>query len=137
MQDNIYIIWALIIGLVAAAIYSFYIKRALGGFIQKLFDLDAFDEESAVSLEEIGYDKNILVKHSLREGSNFSETVYNHNGKYYIPHRFIERAENKYKNEGASILVLVTTVIVFILIAIVVTYFAPKISEIINGLFNN
>lgn len=131
------IIWCVTIGIAIAAVYTFYNKKVLGGLVKKLFDMDAFDIDSAVDLGSAGYSKNIFIKYSLREGTSFADTVRCHDGRYYIPEEKIHKAENKYKDEGATIVVLLITLAVLFIVALIAVYAFPNlINQITNNLFS-
>lgn len=131
------IFWAFIIGVVIAAVYTFYTKKILGGFVRALLDANAFSESTAVSFEDLDYKPNFFLKYSLRDGSAFSDTVKNKDGKYYIPEEKIEKAESKYKGESITVLILLVSIFAFALIALLCIYLFPEFKEMVEGIFSS
>ena len=131
------IFWAFIIGVMIAAAYTFYTKKILGGFVRALLDADAFSEKTAVSFEDLGYKPNFFLKYSLRDGSAFSDTVKNCDGRYYIPEDKIEKAESKYKGESITILILLVAILAFAVVALLCIYLFPELVEMAEGLFTS
>lgn len=129
------IFWAFIIGVMIAAAYTFYTKKILGGFVRALLNADAFSESRAVSFEDIGYKPNFFLRYSLRDGSAFSDTVKNKNGKYYIPEEKIEKAESKYKGESITVMIMLVAILAFAAVALLCIYLFPELVEMAEGLF--
>ncbi|PKM62769.1 MAG: hypothetical protein CVU97_03705 [Firmicutes bacterium HGW-Firmicutes-21] len=139
MPDIKYILWAFIFGVGGATIYTFYTTSILGVLVRKLIAIDACSPETAISLEQIDYKLNSAVKYSLRKGTSYSETVkIDENGNYYINPLHLKRAKIKYKNEGMTVFVLFTTLIILAGVALISTYIYPeaidRINEFIGGL---
>ncbi len=134
MESYEQIILAFIVGVSVAAAYTFYTKSVLGSLVRKLFENNAFDEDSAITLEEAGCDKKFLLKYSLRPGTDFAETVRSVNGKYYIPEENIEKAESKYKGEGITVLIVLAAILVLALIALAGIYIFPDFMDMVRGI---
>ena len=128
------ILVAFILGVTVSAVYTYYVKSVLGRLVRGLFEANAFDEETAVTIEEAGCKNNFFIRYSLRPGTDFSETVKNANGKYYIPEDKIEKAENKYQNEGITIYVVLLTILAFAVITLVCIYVFPDLFEIVKNI---
>ncbi len=60
------------IGLIFASFITIYNKRFIGAFVRKLLHEECFDKNSAKALSELGYEKNLLMRYSLRAGSPLS-----------------------------------------------------------------
>lgn len=69
------ILYPMAIGIVLATCIAVFNKQTLGRFVKKLFDERASDENSAKTLAELGFEKNKIVKFSLREGSILRKVV--------------------------------------------------------------
>jgi len=128
------ILLAFIFGVTVAAIYTFYTKSVLGSLVRKLFEHNAFDTDSAISLEEAGCKKSFLIKYSLRQGTDFAETVKSFEGRYYIPEDKIEKAEYKYKSEGITVFVVLAAVLAFAIIALASIYVFPDLMEMVKDI---
>ena len=59
-------IFALFFGVFLAAFYTLYIRSILGGVVRKLIAGKNFDAASAKTLAELGFPKNIFVRHALK-----------------------------------------------------------------------
>lgn len=62
------VIWGLIIGVGVGAVCSVLTRRTLGTFVKRMHKAGAADPASALSLENIGMERNPILKLSLREG---------------------------------------------------------------------
>ncbi len=60
------------IGLIAAAAFTLYNKRYLGGFIRKMLREECLDASRAKTLEELGYKKSFGVKRAVRSFGTLS-----------------------------------------------------------------
>ena len=69
------ILIGLIIGIMLAGIGIVYTKRVLGAFVRKLLADEALSPESANTLEELGFNKNYLIRHGVRRGTNIRTVV--------------------------------------------------------------
>ena len=135
MEDYEQILWAFMIGVTLAAVYVFCVRRVLGGFVKKLLDRNAFTPETAVTLEEIGQKPGILLRRSLRRGTDFADTVAECDGRYYIPREQLEKAEHKYKNSAGGVAVLLVSIAVFAVVTAVLIYVFPQIVDMFKNLF--
>lgn len=62
------VVWGLIIGVGIGAAWSVLTRRTLGTFVKRMHKAGAADPASAVSLENIGMERNPIIQLSLREG---------------------------------------------------------------------
>ena len=60
------IVWSVCIGFIIGIIATFFVKKVLGRFISLILDTDARDEDSAVSLSDLGQDSNKFLKLCLK-----------------------------------------------------------------------
>ena len=135
MENYEQILWAFMIGVTLAAVYVFFVRRVLGGFVKKLLDHNAFTPETAVTLEEVGQKPGFLLMRSLRRGTDFSGTVAECEGRYYIPRENLEKAENKYKNSTGGVAVLLVSIAVFAAVTALCIYAFPQLLEMVKNLF--
>lgn len=131
-----YILWAFLAGVAVAAVYTYYTKKILGGFVRKLMQADAFYPDEGLTLEELGYSGNPFVKYALRKGTSFSETILNDNGRYYIPEEKIDKAENKYKDDSMTVYVVLLVFFALAVIGLIVSIALPELSSLFQNAFN-
>ncbi len=62
-------------GLIFASFITIYNKRFIGGFVRKLLKEECLSSDRAMTLSELGAEKNLLIRFSLREGSPLSRWV--------------------------------------------------------------
>ena len=70
-----WLVFGIYFGIVIASIVMYYNKTVLGGFIRKLDADGCLSDETAKSVEELGYAKNIFVKLSLKFGNTLRRVV--------------------------------------------------------------
>ncbi len=63
------------LGLIFSSFITIYNKRFIGGFIRKLLREKCIGTENAKTLSELGYEKNLLIRFSLRAESPLSRWV--------------------------------------------------------------
>ncbi len=122
-------LWSIAIGIAIAAVYTFYINRVLGTFVKALFAAEAFDEESAVTLESLNIKGGGFIRYSLREGTSFSETVKCTDGKYYIPEESMDKAESKYCGDKLSVFVVLAILITVFAVTLACSYMFPELFQ--------
>lgn len=133
-----YVLWAFMIGVAIATVYTFYTKRILGTLVRKLIAIDACSPETAISLEQLNYKLNSAVRYSLRKGTSFSDTVLiDDNGNYYINPRNLNKAKIQYRNEGTSVYLLLVTLVVLLGVALISTYIYPQVAEKFREFINS
>jgi len=69
------ILFGLLFGLVIASFAMTFNKRVLGNFVRKVLSAEALSPESAKTLEELGFNKNYLIRHGVRRGTNIRTVV--------------------------------------------------------------
>lgn len=130
------IIWSLFIGIAIASASVIYIKQVLGSFVRILLEKKAFSPESAVSLEEAGFAKNIFVKNSLRKKGTLRKTIFSEDEKrFYIPEEKAPRAEYVYNKKGNGVVGIIITIFLFAVVAFLCAMIVPKMLELLNGIF--
>ena len=68
------IIFGIFIGVLAASLYTIYVKNVIGAFVRKLLSEECLSEDRAKTLDELGFSNNIFVRRALR-GSLLRSTV--------------------------------------------------------------
>lgn len=69
------IVWSMFLGIIIGAFVILYNKSILGAFVRKLLETKAYETESAKTLEETGFSKNLFVKFSLRIKSTYRKII--------------------------------------------------------------
>jgi ABC-type amino acid transport system permease subunit len=69
------IVWSMFLGVIIGAFVILYNKSILGAFVRILLEAGANSPESAKTLEETGFSKNIFVKFSLYVKSTFRKII--------------------------------------------------------------
>ena len=69
-------IWGMYFGVVLACLLALYEKRVIGKFVRTLLQKGALSPETAMTLADLGYEKNPFIKRSLRGKTALSTLVY-------------------------------------------------------------
>ena len=148
------VLWPIFIGVCAAVLYSQFIKGRLGPFVKALIKANANSPESALTLEELGFDKNKHVLYELKRKNGLSGLVErcesvnsdadispddvekSQSGekivRYYIPEQNADRAESMYANGGASWKITLAIIGAFLLVIILLIKLMPVLENLIN-----
>ena len=135
-------------GMIIAACLVFINKQTLGKFVKRLFYENADSEQSARTLTELGFEKNRLLRRSLRDGSSLRKVVHVCDGaqegkqgekkplRYYIPEDCAYRAEVLYNPDGSSVLTILITVIMFVAIVLLLMMIVPDLIQMVANAVN-
>ena len=133
MDINV-IIWMFTIGAAVAMGIMYYNIRFLGRLVRKLIEIDATSPESALTLEESDIKLSPALKHSLRPGTNFSETVLRtEDGRYYIAPDKLSMAKSKYRGKDVNLVFILLSFVILLIFAYVLTLILPDIIEGASG----
>ena len=88
----ILLIWSICIGLNIAVIFAYVVRRTTGALLNKLFNEEAFDEDNAKTLSELGCDSK-LYKSALKDGKTLRRIVSVANDDNKLP--FAKSASGK------------------------------------------
>ena len=127
------IIFGIFAGVLLASLYAIYVKNVIGAFVRKLLAEGCLAEEKAMTLEELGFNKNIFVKQALR-GSLLASTVIHvkpepkegeegtEEEKYYIKEERKYAAEMRFNARGSGwptffFVLLCSVIAIFIIFA--------------------
>ena len=134
------ILSAMIIGILIGSVAMIYRQRFLGGIVRKLISMNAFDESSAVTVEEMGYNaKNHFVKFALRNKSTFAKTVHRtaeETPKYFIPREIKDREEIRYRKKGSDGITLAIGLIVFLAAGYALLTVIPWFKDALSNIFS-
>ncbi len=156
------IITALMIGCILASAVMLYERRYVGGFVRRLLAEEAFDEASAKTLSELGFEKSGALKMSLRsrdsavrklvrytdeewgdvspigEGEKNRKTTYKDSidfdaARFYIPVDLRNRAEVRYESKGTNLRSFLLTVVVCLVGGALIIRFLPVFFHFIDN----
>ncbi|MBR5286110.1 MAG: hypothetical protein IKU30_04350 [Clostridia bacterium] len=137
-MDVTTMIWMFTFGAAVAMAIMYYNIRFLGRLVRKLIEIDATSPESALTLEEIDMKLSPALKHSLRPGTNFSETVLRTaDGRYYIAPDKLSMAKSKYKGKDVNLVFILLSFTVLLIFAYVLTLILPDLIEGASGQISN
>ena len=131
-------IWSLILGIVIALFISFYNRKVSGSFFRALVASEAFDEETAKTIDEIGQRENDAVIAKIEKSSMYRDivTIIGENGeeepkngrivitsdtKFYIPEEKLTQVRSQWGETNENIFVLIAGVIGMIILGILLT----------------
>lgn len=151
------IVWSIFLGILIGACSIFYNKRLVGAFVRALISSSATDRGSAKSLADLGFEKNIFVRHALRDGSVLRKMVWEaddnytvdasgirfsartakmdiNTARFYIDEENRIKADMRYSAKGTDVITLVMTVVVFFVVAYALLLFIPYITELFGSI---
>ena len=134
-------IWSVILGITIALFISFYNRKVVGSFFRALVQAEAFDADSAVTLDQINQGDNDGVVYKLESSHTYRDivTIINPDGteankqektviteetKFYISEEQIARIRSQWGESNENLLVLVGGVVGIIILGILLTVIA-------------
>jgi uncharacterized membrane protein YraQ (UPF0718 family) len=131
-------IWSIILGIVLALFISFYNRKVAGSFFRSVIANEAFDEESAKTLDELHQRENDAVIRKLESSSMYRDIVViiGENGeeepkhgkititedtKFYIPEENRAQVRNRWGETNENVIVLIAGVIGMIILGVLLT----------------
>lgn len=135
------ILISIFIGIIAASIAIVYRRYVLGNIVKRIVEKKAFSEESAITLDEMGY-KNIFMKFALRDGSTFKKTVHRvktegQAARYFIPEEIYMREEIKYVKKNTNVVGIIIGAILFFIAFYLLVNYVPWIIDGIKEAFSS
>lgn len=147
------VIVGLMFGVIAAALISTYLKAVHGGFIRTLLREGCDSPQTAKTLYELGWFRNLSIRNQFTRGGAFGKLVcaVGSDGEavpekpdfstllVYIPEDLRYRAEFRYRRKGSGILPTVLTILLSVIAAALLCRFLPQIlglADIILGIFS-
>ena len=141
------IIIPLVTGVIIAACAVLFSKQIIGKFVKRLFDENADSEQNAKTLEELGFQKNRILRYSLRDGSTLRKVVMaspvsndeeekKTPPRYYIPEEHAYRAEVIYNPDGSSVLTILIAIIMFIAVTLLLLVIIPDLIQMASNAIN-
>ena len=149
-------------GLVIASLVMFYNKNVLGELIRRLDEVGALGAESAKTLDELGFSKNIFIKLSLKRGNTLRKLVaiapaegeacerdltlflasvegikYSvDTERFYLPQSKRDVAVGRFRRKGSGWLSVVLMAVVGLAVVIAIMKLAPSVAGIIEALID-
>ncbi|MBQ7124777.1 MAG: hypothetical protein IJO00_00305 [Clostridia bacterium] len=137
------ILYPMAFGIVLATCIVVFNKQTIGKLVKKLFDERASNEETAKTLAELGFERNKLVKNSLKEGSILRKVVKvapsddeGADDRYYIPDECLHRAETLYCPDGSSIITIILALIIVIALCVILLALVPELVQLVKNVGN-
>lgn len=111
----IFIIYMVCGGILLAFISSIVLKVLYGSLITGLINKEAFDQNSAKTLNELGVKSNKLLQFALKNNATLKRLVLRTDtDKYYLPPQNRLKAERFYLKENLSVKTVVIIVLLFV-----------------------
>ncbi len=134
-------IWGICIGIVLAALYTLYQQKALGGAVRAILRAEAFSEECAKTVEELGLPPRSLARRALTRAGALRSVVCTVQGedgdtRYYIPEERKYAADLRFDKRENNVAGVVLTVVLAVGLALLLIRFFPMILGMINGLLS-
>lgn len=139
------VILAFCVGILVAALYSFYQKQVPGAIVRAILRAEAFSPEAARTAAELGLDKNPLLRFELSHNRvlrsllrtvepNTAETPTDEAPapRYYIPEDLRFRAEIRFDKQGSGLMSLVLTVVLTVVLGILLIKLLPVLLSIVD-----
>lgn len=149
------VIWSVYIGFMLAMILNYYQKKVVGGFVRSVLNQGALTVENALTLEQLGYHKNPLIRRELTKHGALRKMVWEVDdnyrtgedgilysareksldlniGRFYVSEERRIQAELRYDNKGSDIFALLISAAVFFTLAVVACIWLPTILESIH-----
>lgn len=135
------VLWSMFIGLIIGALAMLYNKKVGGAVVRKLFDEKAALPEQAMTLKQMGLEKNFLVRFALRKGSGLRKVVLSteQDAKvtdetlFYLPEEKYSRAALQYDNDGTSVLTVFFAIVLFAIMMIGVRTIVPYLMQMLKN----
>lgn len=123
----IFVVYSITAGIVVAFIWSLLTKAIYGRLVDALIRLEAEDEESALTFEELGVKKNPLFTYSLNEKRALGRLIKKCDKGYFLPPETKLKAQSLYSGEKLTPISIIITFLLFV----VIIYVCNKILPII------
>ena len=145
---------ALILGIMIAAIATFYCRRIVGSFVRTLIEKEALSPEAGVTLFDAGTFRSTVVRRELGRGAFLRKVVFCREEQaylaekgqdatykidftrdhFYIPEDLKYRAENRFDHKGSGWLSVVLTVVLVPVVVGLICRFMPNILQLVDSL---
>ncbi|MBO4356410.1 MAG: hypothetical protein J5850_06120 [Clostridia bacterium] len=153
------IVWSILIGSIVGTLSICYNKIIIGAFVRDLLKSDAKTKDTAMTLTQLGYNKNAFVKHELKRGAVLRKLVWEaddniqhaadgttysarnkkmniQTARFYIDESNYYKADVRYNAKGTDIFTLIIAIILFVIAAFALIKFIPYITSQFANIFN-
>ena len=93
------LIIGMFIGIVIALFSSVFNKRVLGGLVRSIVKKEAFSPETALNLEELGFERNAIIRFAVRKSTTLRRVVRCREEEEFIAEQNARRKEYEEKRE--------------------------------------
>ena len=144
------VIWAVYIGFMLASIFYYYQKKVMGKFVRLVISKGASSPDSALTLAELGYDKDNLIRRELQKSGALRKMVWEIDdnyrtgedgilfcareksldlniGRFYVPEERRIRAQIRYDDKGTDIFALIISAAVMFVAAVAACIWLPDV----------
>ena len=140
MDLNVILI-SIFIGIIIASIAIVYRRYVLGNIVKTLIENKAFSQDSAITLEKMGY-KNVFMKYALRDKSTFKKTVHrtvDEKGtkRYFIPEEIYMREEIKYCKKNTNVFGVIIAAVLFLVVFYLLVNVVPWVIDGVKDVFSS
>ena len=128
------VIYGVCLGVILAALYTFYYQKVPGSVVRALLRAEAFSAETARTAAELGLAP--LALRELTRGKTLRRVVHRAEGedtRYYIPEQDKYRAEIRFDKKGNGLVGLILTAALSLVLAVVLVKLFPVILNMIDG----
>ncbi|MCR5264889.1 MAG: hypothetical protein K6D94_13510 [Clostridiales bacterium] len=157
ISETLYIvIWSLFIGVIIGVGMGIYQKGILGSFVRHLLEKRATSPDTALTMDESGLTKNVLVRaiirRSIRGESSYGRIVspapvdltapadsgvkppITADTRFYIPPEMNDRAVTSFANSGNIIVWALLSVAAFLVVALLSFYIVPALTDMLKNI---
>ena len=129
IKSDVYLLWCFAIGFMAACIFVYISKTVGGKLVRALVKEDACDEESAMTLKQLGC-KGIFYRMALHKGSVLTRSVgtvdsQDAERRYYLKPEEKEKMLLKYGKNKNSLPLLLLSLLVSLAAAFLLAALLP------------
>lgn len=142
------VILAMCVGILFAALCTMYQRYVPGSFIRAILRAEANTPETARTLAELDFEKNIFVRMELRFGTLLLKHLAfyeeeqgeeekkrpTESARFYIPEELKYRAELRYETKGSGPVQLIFTVVLTFAIAILLIKVIPMLLSFVDAI---
>lgn len=150
------VLWSMFAGIVVASFVAVYNRRVVGKVVRELYARGAHYPCQAVTLAELGLERNIFILWALRSSGTLRRVVFefdpfsgntdinagrqkkrgekNARLRFYIPPEADERAETMYIREGTTIFTALLSIVLFVAIVLFCLAVIPGLVSMVESL---
>ncbi|MBO4217515.1 MAG: hypothetical protein J5940_06195 [Clostridia bacterium] len=130
------IVWAIYLGIMFGALFGYYHKKIIGGFIRALCENGAYSPAEAKTAEELGQERNCYALRALkRRGGTLRKLVACEEGRYYIDGEKNQmRARSQYKPDRSNLLFALLIALAMIGVAMAIFLVLPQVIDNLRAL---